>query len=123
MLNAHSVIFVHGLGGHPRHTWEYFDGHPTSKRSQFWPFKPRSKTEAAPASDGGPRGSSGSEGIFWPSDKLPLDVPNATVWTYGYDANVIPNFFQPGNVNSILQHSDDLMVKIERKLENKVRVS
>ena len=131
MLNTHSVVFVHGLKGHPRHTWEYYDEHRASspqsksgstKRNRFWSFKPKSTIGAAPA-NGGLHGSSDSRGVFWPSVKLPLDVPNATVWTYGYDADVISGLFEPSNMNSILQHGDDLMAKIERGLGNKARVS
>jgi hypothetical protein len=131
MLNTNSVVFVHGLKGHPQHTWEYGDEHQFSipqskskptKHGHFWSFKPNPAGGFALA-DCSLQGNSGFGDVFWPLDKLPSDVPNARVWTYGYNADVISGLFQPSNMNSILQHGEDLMVKLERGLGNKARVS
>lgn len=58
---------------------------------------------------------------FWPADELPKIVPRANIFTYGYNADVIEGIFCPNNYNSILQHGNDLMVELERSLENEVR--
>jgi hypothetical protein len=47
-------------------------------------------------------------------------MPLANIWTYGYNAMVTEGFFQANNSNSILQHGNDLMVKLERELESNV---
>ncbi|KAH7308302.1 hypothetical protein BKA65DRAFT_601734 [Rhexocercosporidium sp. MPI-PUGE-AT-0058] len=57
--------------------------------------------------------------IFWPKEFLVPDLRQARVWTYGYKADVIGDFFQANNENSISQHGRDLAVKLERDIENK----
>ena len=46
------------------------------------------------------------------------DIPQARVWTYGYNADVIGGFFQSNNQNSISQHGRNLAVRLEREIEN-----
>ncbi|KAI0179599.1 hypothetical protein GGR52DRAFT_579405 [Hypoxylon sp. FL1284] len=87
-----NIIFVHGLRGHPQKTWEA-----TSN----------SDRAASP----------GRRKVFWPRDYLVEDLPEANVWTYGYNADVIGGLFQADNQNSVSQHGRDLAVKIERDLE------
>lgn len=58
--------------------------------------------------------------IFWIEDFLPKDISNARILTYGYNADVIGDFFQANNQNSISQHGRDLKAKLERELENEV---
>lgn len=52
--------------------------------------------------------------IFWPQDFLSQSIPNATIMTYGYDADVIGDFFARDgrSKNTISQHGQDLMVKL-----------
>lgn len=88
-LTCFSIIFVHGLRGHPRSTWE------DTKHKGF-----------------GPK-------VFWPEQFLAPDLPRARIWTYGYNANVI-GFFAAINKNSILQHGEDLAVRLEHDIDNKV---
>jgi hypothetical protein len=58
---------------------------------------------------------------FWPANELPKVVPQANIFTYGYNADVIEGVFCANNRNNILQHGNDLMVKLERSLDNEVR--
>jgi hypothetical protein len=58
--------------------------------------------------------------VFWPEEYLALDIPQAQVWTYGYDADVIGGLFQANNKNSISQHGQDLSVRLEREIQNRV---
>jgi hypothetical protein len=52
---------------------------------------------------------------------LAHDIPEARVWTYGYNADVI-GVFQANNKNSVSQHGRDLAVKLEREIENRVSI-
>jgi len=58
--------------------------------------------------------------VFWPEEYLASDIPQAIVWTYGYNADVIGGLFQANNKNSISQHGRDLSVRLEREIENGV---
>jgi len=58
--------------------------------------------------------------LFWPDEYLTEDIPEARVWTYGYNADTIGGFFQANNKNSVSQHGQDLLVKVEREIENEV---
>ncbi|KAI1738026.1 Alpha/Beta hydrolase protein [Xylaria scruposa] len=64
----------------------------------------------------------GSETIYWPADSLPSILPRAKIWTYGYNAGVNNKLFQPNNQNSILEHGNDFMVKMERALRDKLPI-
>ena len=55
-------------------------------------------------------------GVFWPRDYLAQDLPQARVWTYGYNADVVQGVFQANNKNSVSQHGRDLAVKFEREI-------
>jgi hypothetical protein len=56
--------------------------------------------------------------IFWPEEYLVPDIPQACVWTYGYNADVIGGIFKANNKNSISQHGQDLSVRLEREICN-----
>ena len=118
---SYSIIFVHGLKGHPRNTWEASSGGSQKdntgsarKNHGFLSsiFGSKKSSEAV-------RGES-DQGIFWIEDFLPEDLPNARILTYGYNADVIGGLFQANNKNSISQHGRDLKAKLERDLENEV---
>lgn len=122
MADHGSVIFVHGLRGHPRDTWSTKP--PASspdcdnsiiKQKNFKNFFGL-KTS---------RGKAHHEAhiparIFWPEAYLAHDLPDARIWTYGYNADVIGGVFQSNNKNSISQHGRDLAVKLEREIDNQV---
>lgn len=117
-LTTTSIIFVHGLRGHPKHTWEGVSSTTSvdisnAKSSGFWPKR---KPKAAPQ----PTNSLPSARCYWPEQLLVQDVPNARVWTYGYNADVIGGLFQASNQNSISQHGRDLAVRLERDIDNEV---
>ena len=82
------LVFVHGLQGHPRRTWQ------TSVMSQqhtssLNPFKRRS---VKPIDEEG-------AGVFWPADLIPQTWPKLRILTYGYDSKVTGLF---GHGNSLL---------------------
>lgn len=123
-LTGYSIIFVHGLRGHPRHTWEDSRsvssedvGSATlSKRKAFaslFKSKPSASTTSRTVEDW-------SGKVFWPDEYLTQDIPEARIWTYGYNADAISGLFQANNKNSVSQHGRDFAARIEREIENEV---
>ncbi|KAL9071165.1 MAG: hypothetical protein Q9157_005560 [Trypethelium eluteriae] len=98
------------------------------------PMKPKSGQSSAPnifkslfkhnrpsqsTQQRGQDGNSLSAKLFWPEELLPEDMPQARIWTYGYNADVINGLFQANNKNSVSQHGRDLAVRVEREIVNK----
>ncbi|KAI0972316.1 hypothetical protein F4678DRAFT_57683 [Xylaria arbuscula] len=134
-----NILFVHGLRGHPRKTWEYaapaknmtipasaeLDAMPTKNTHWFRKLKYKSSSPNPMAEAGlGFTDNSGptdrNETTYWPADLLPSEVPGAKIWAYGYNADAISTLFQANNKNSILQHGQDFMVKVERALKDEL---
>ena len=57
---------------------------------------------------------------FWPEHYLVADIPEARVWTYGYEVDVLHVNTKANNQNTVFQHSQDLAVKLERDITNDV---
>lgn len=128
-LTALSIVFIHGLRGHPRKTWATADVDDvrrtkTEKADSFRSlFKQRTAKSAQASGKNAPSSSSSQlpfSDVFWPEDYLVSDVPNARIWTYGYNADVMGGLFQANNKNSVSQHGRDLSVKLEREVANGV---
>lgn len=64
--------------------------------------------------------SSTAEKLFWPAEFLAEDIPEAKIWTYGYNADVLAGMFQMNSKNSISQHGADFSARIEREIDNEV---
>lgn len=118
-----SIVFVHGLRGHPRYTWEQKLSPPKDQgqkvKSSSGLFNWRSHKRSASST----RAENESvqldaEVTYWPQDLLPQDIPNARILTYGYDADVIGGLFKGASKNNITQHGRDLMLKLEREVED-----
>ncbi|KAJ9634903.1 hypothetical protein H2199_008767 [Coniosporium tulheliwenetii] len=121
-----NIILVHGLRGHPRDTWE--DSREASSKDEgsasasskrkalksFFEAKPSTSTTG----DRDSHERSASQKLFWPKEYLTQDIPQARVWTYGYNADVIDGLLQANNKNSVSQHGRDLAVRVEREIEN-----
>ncbi|KAI8630081.1 Alpha/Beta hydrolase protein [Xylariaceae sp. FL1651] len=58
------------------------------------------------------------DGIFWPGQLLPSDVPEARILVFGYDANVVR--LEPGNITKTELHgnADDLCSKLIAERSN-----
>jgi hypothetical protein len=121
LLTLHSIIFVHGLRGHPRRTWETAPV-TTRKRSRLKSlFQRRGHAASFTSTEEAHASSSPPSSVFWPEQYLAADIPKARVWTYGYNADVIGGLFQANNKNSITQHGRDLSVRLETEINNNVR--
>lgn len=120
---------MHGLRGHPRTTWETSRNTPSSsdlptaasKRKTIKSlFNTRSRHPHIAAGKGD-HGNSSADKVFWPAEFLDHDLPEARVWTYGYNADMIGGLFEANNNNSISQHGRDLANQLDREIENQVR--
>ncbi|KAI2618351.1 hypothetical protein GGR54DRAFT_648120 [Hypoxylon sp. NC1633] len=100
-----NIIFVHGLRGHLRHTWE------GDRKRDEETSAPTLNTLADAAEYPQPK-------VFWPSEYLKHDIPDARVWTYEYDADTIGGFFQAGNENSIFRRGEDLAMQVSDNIRN-----
>jgi len=160
--NIQSIIFVHGLWGHPKHTWETTeavpplirsDGNdqslePTGRKNSFakimrsvsfqklqYRKTPTSTSIATTSSEDAslsvglsywvPPDSNEMTArpmkVFWPRDLLPLDIPEARILTYGYDADVIGSIQNDSlKMNNLTTHAQDLLAKLDREMKNEV---
>jgi hypothetical protein len=125
----HSIIFVHGLSGHPRRTWESCPPSKDDKTNKNTKTKHkafhfphfslgrRRDRNTFGLADESNASSSGSYRVFWPGDLLLEDIPNARIFTYGYRADVVGTLYQPSNQNSIYEHTKDFIAKLSREVE------
>ncbi|KAL9595914.1 MAG: hypothetical protein Q9179_004796 [Wetmoreana sp. 5 TL-2023] len=118
------IVPVHGLRGHPLETWtschKADNGRAvgaTSRRQYIRSiFNPSARL---PRSDSMQNGTNTRQRqLFWPHDYLAKDIPQARVWTFGYNADVIGGLFQAGDKNSVSQHGRNLAVRLEREIDN-----
>lgn len=57
---------------------------------------------------------SGNGSVFWPKDLLSTDIPNARIFTFGYDAKIV-HFWSRPSENSIDTYSVDLWDQLVNK--------
>ena len=79
-------------------------------------FKPSSRLSESDGTDNGTNAARGQ--LFWPHEYLATDIPEARVWTYGYNADVIGGLFHASNKNSVSKHGENLKVRLERDIDN-----
>ena len=124
-LSTSSIIFIHGLQGHPRETWT----HRTSAGSESETFTKTGKRERLrkilhlrpKAQPTVAAEQSRENSVFWPFDLLRGDCPNARIITWGYNS-VITKFFDGAvNQGSIFAHAKDLLFDLSRERRDCVR--
>lgn len=116
-----SIVFVHGLFGHPYKTWSA-----RKNRSKSPQPAPQTETRLSSPQLINPsekvedptlhRDRSSEDGdkpsIYgykpWPKTLLPERVPNTRIFTWGYDADV-NGLFSYASQNSISQHANNLL--------------
>ena len=104
-LTSSSVVFIHGLFGHPYETWAWKTSKPTKS-----PL--RSEADKLPSSHleqvQGLENSAGEKDVvYWPGDLLPGAIPDARIYTWGYDADLAN--FSSASRNTIHQHAGNLL--------------
>ncbi len=121
------IVFVHGLFGHPYHTWA---SQPSSSRSKSPRYR-STVSSSAPTSASSPRSSlhlqkEDHEGIvnntdiaettvLWPRDLLPNVVHDVRILTWGYDADI--DGFSSASQSTIHQHAGSLLSDIADQRE------
>jgi hypothetical protein len=163
-----SIIFVHGLWGHPQKTFETdaasnsqatadFPGPDTGRKNSLADLvRSVTSSKKSPTITEGTstdytlsttstnltKSSAGTTRSFelwntalssdqvnrtrpkkcyWPHDLLPLDIPEARILTYGYDADVIGSSqADEGNIHNFTRHSQDLLARLEREIQDDV---
>jgi len=63
-----------------------------------------------------------SSACFWPEDVLPADLPNARIYTYGYDVDVT-HFTSPVSQSRIHEHAQLLLSRLAIARERTETVS
>ncbi|KAH8905401.1 hypothetical protein BR93DRAFT_970192 [Coniochaeta sp. PMI_546] len=97
------IFFIHGLFGHPKDTWTRLvrparslddsGSSAPSKKKMRWSFHP------------------GDQEVFWPYDLLPQLLPQARIFTWGYDVKV-QNLFSSVSKATVFQHAETLLMDI-----------
>jgi hypothetical protein len=80
----------------------------------------RSRPSAPIISAKATKGGSDSIKPFWPAEYLTHDIPEARVWTYGYNADAVDGLFGRNGENSVAQHGRDLAAHVDGEIKNKV---
>lgn len=112
MLTVASIIFVHGLGGHPYSTWAIEppsrsseSSRPSSSQSMksfFGGLKRKMPHEESEAS------SEPAAKVYWPQDFLPIDCPTTRILTYGYDSQ-ISHGYKAVDVRGVYGHAKSFL--------------
>ncbi|VUC23865.1 unnamed protein product [Clonostachys rosea] len=122
--SRYNIIFVHGLKGHPKHTWgrETTGATKTDQTAHIGSIRKiapiRSLLKSRKTTNASTSEADNQSKPFWPEEFLARDLPDARIWTYGYNADVIQGMFQASNKNSISQHGRDLSAQVERDIDN-----
>lgn len=118
----YSIVFVHGLQGHPRRTWatkDYPDSSQATEESdnsqrkgirKFFSSRNRSKNKTG--------NTSLPKGKFWPLDLLPRDCPNSRILTWGYDSKVSNFFGGAANKSNLTAHARNLLQALKNNRRN-----
>jgi hypothetical protein len=124
--NVGSIVFVHGLQGHPRRTW-YRETAATPADSNQERINKIGWTQRAVTLGRLSNMSQAVEnrrhrGVFWPADLLPQDCPKTRILTFGYDSKVTKIFEGAVNQNNVFAHARNLLYALCRLRSNCVRL-
>jgi hypothetical protein len=113
-----SLVFVHGLRGHPQRTWTT-ESSPARRSVRKGPSR-NPLNRLFSRSSGSPQYSPRRE-IFWPKHLLAQDIQNIRVMTFGYDAEISTALSRTAN-SSIFTVARDLVVRLQMKREDSGKV-
>lgn len=123
------MVIIHGLQGHPLKTWLYTTpsgpGTKTSHKSSrlsiarlFGRKKATSKQlvgEPTTALSISSIDSTNKLEIYWPTDLLPVQCPQARIMVWGYDTMVTRGPAQAANKSGIFTHGQNLLYALDRQ--------
>lgn len=112
---SRSIVFIHGLRGHPEKTWTYSDGAYAVKPNRW-----RKLFRATP-----PSIMDDPHRVYWPYDLLAQneDFSDTRILTWGYDTGVIRDFFGTSDQQNISQHGNNLLVGLQQERKTDVSSS
>ncbi|KAI9892644.1 MAG: hypothetical protein M1814_001337 [Vezdaea aestivalis] len=104
------VVFVHGLMGHPVHSWAHGDVDEVAKTNTLAKvFRRKGKKKQT-----GQLGK-GSSFCFWPYHLLPASFQDLRILTYGYDSNPTHWYKSKTSRITITQHAQLLRDRVTRE--------
>ncbi|OCK73474.1 hypothetical protein K432DRAFT_340248, partial [Lepidopterella palustris CBS 459.81] len=120
-----NIILVHDLGGHPKTTWSYsFPQHQSQEKKHryFRSILASRHSGNKLVSSAEDEAKPGHPGVFWPEEFLPHDLPNARIWTYGYDADGIGELLQNTDQGGFLQ-GQTLVASLEKHVDDEIPIA
>lgn len=130
-----SIVFVHGLQGHPKRTWTWTapkkaaspskdlaEERPTH-RHLFRRIFPKTKSNDKELSRSTEHGNdvspkydsySAIQEVYWPRDLLATDFPTARVLIFGYNSKITQGY-EAANKSNIFAHAKDFLYALEAR--------
>jgi len=100
------IVFVHGLQGHPRRTWQC-SAEVAKSATGKWSLFGRSERKRSHDDF-----EETSDSVFWPADLLPEDYTTFRILTYGYDSRVSHYFKGPANKLNLSQLGENMLNRL-----------
>ncbi|ETS81647.1 hypothetical protein PFICI_06649 [Pestalotiopsis fici W106-1] len=127
----HSIIFVHGLQGHPYTTWTHFAPEvsanearqktKTRSHRKILTFIGRTTSSSVKSSTNEeaeivPSSNTIRPNVFWPRDLLPSSemCSGSRILTWGYESTVAAHIGTVANKGTIFSHAKDLLFALRR---------
>jgi len=110
-LTYRSVVFVHGLTGHPQRTWTYTEQ--VQRERDTFLSKLARWTQSSTAQE--VEEQTYLKTVFWPRDLLKDVLCKARILTYGYDSRISHRLGTQVNQSTILDLGQNLMSSLEAK--------
>jgi hypothetical protein len=107
-----SIVFVHGIQGHPEKTWLH-DGRPKQPTTSSTSWRTLLRFRRHRSQSRSSVGESTQQAVYWPRDLLPRDCPNARIIAFGYDSWVTRGYVA-ADKGSIFSHAKDLLYALDR---------
>ena len=82
------IVFVHGFTGHPERTWSCSKPDRSDADSVIEPPSKRQKLGQSLQTITGKKEDKAASMVFWPRDLLLHTVPDARIFSYGYDTHI-----------------------------------